>query len=723
MITEKMRFKRIKVVLLLLMLLLNIIVPMGVCPKADRQKVVRVAWHEPPYFVADEAGRKSGYSYEYQRKVAAYTGWDYEYIEGSWSELLDKLKKGEIDLMSNVSYSEERAKDMLFTSLPMGTEAYFIYTSRYNDDIKADDLSTLNGKRVGVTKSSIQREYFVEWAKVHNIKVELIETTVPDEESLKKLGSDFDAFVTIDVYGDPNIVAPVSKIGSSDFYFAVSKNRPDLLADLDAALNKIQDENKYYDQELHDKYLKIAETSHYFSSEEKDWLLEHGNTIRVGYQDNYLAFCAKDPDTGKLTGALSDILDFASLAFENAVITFEPVCYPSAADAIEALKRGEVDCVFPANLTDYDAEQLDLLMTPVLMRTEMDAVVREDVQKEFLRKDNVVVAVNEGNTNYDLFLKEHFPDWSTKYYKDTPAGLDAVAAGEADCVIISSYRFSNISKQCNKLHLTSIYTGVDMDYCFAVQEGEAELYSILARVTGVVPSATVHKALTYYSTEDVKTSFFDYVKENLILFLIVVALVVFIIILLLSRSIRAEKKVIEEEYIVKDLNKRVFVDALTSVRNKGAFNDYIQKIQIKLSHGENVDFAIGIFDCNDLKKINDKYGHDKGDIYLKTGCHLICTVFRNSPVFRIGGDEFAVVLQNTELEDREELVEAFEAECKKVNSSAKNKWEEVFIAHGFAVYDADIDATPNDTVRRADKIMYDNKKMQKENSKKSGIRR
>ena len=292
MIGGKKCLKKIKAIGLVAVLLLCIILPMGIKPKAKEQKVVRVGWHEAPFFITDQYGRKSGYSYEYQRKVAAYTGWEYEYVEGSWSELLEKLKKGEIDLMSNVSYSEERAEHMLYTSLPMGTDAYYIYTNPDNEEISADNISSLNGKKVGVTKNSIQREYFLKWADIHDVKVELIETTTPDEESLKQLGSKFDAFVTLDVYGEPDVAAPVCKIGSSDFYFVLSKDRSDLLSELDAALNRIQDENKYYDQELHDKYLKNAETSHYFTADEKMWLMAHG-PIRVGYQDNYLAFVRK----------------------------------------------------------------------------------------------------------------------------------------------------------------------------------------------------------------------------------------------------------------------------------------------------------------------------------------------------------------------------------------------------------------------------------------------
>ena len=369
--------------------------------------------------------------------------------------------------------------------------------------------------------------------------------------------------------------------------------------------------------------------------------------------------------------------------------------------------------MFPANLIDNDSEALGVVMTPPLMRTEMDAVVRASDQKEFIAKDHVTVAVNKGNTNYDMYLTDHYPGWGRAYFADTPAGLEAVAKGAADCVIISNYRYNNISKLCGKLHLTTVYTGVDMDYCFAVRKGDTELYSILARVIDAVPRATVHKALTYYSTEDVKTSFADLIKDNLFLVLTVIALILAVILILLLRNIRAERKILEEEHLVHDLNRKVFVDALTSVRNKGAFNKYIQELQDKVEQGVQPDFAIGIFDCDNLKMVNDQNGHDKGDIYIKTASRLICRVFQHSPVFRIGGDEFAVVLQNEDFQNREELVSQFEEEKKELCAAAANKWEEPRVALGIAVYDPELDSAVTDTIRRADKIMYENKRVGK----------
>lgn len=165
---------------------------------------------------------------------------------------------------------------------------------------------------------------------------------------------------------------------------------------------------------------------------------------------------------------------------------------------------------------------------------------------------------------------------------------------------------------------------------------------------------------------------------------------------------------------INDLNRRANVDALTSVRNRGAFTAYVEEMQKNLQAApENAEFAVGMFDCNDLKTINDTYGHEKGDIFLKTATRVICKVFQHSPVFRIGGDEFAVILRNDDFWNREELVRKFEEDSAAISAAAENPWEKVSVSMGIAVYDPQTDHCVNDTVRRADKVMYINKKAQK----------
>ena len=166
---------------------------------------------------------------------------------------------------------------------------------------------------------------------------------------------------------------------------------------------------------------------------------------------------------------------------------------------------------------------------------------------------------------------------------------------------------------------------------------------------------------------------------------------------------------------ISDLNKRAYVDALTSVRNKGAYTTYIEDMQKRMDEGgsQEMAFAVGVFDCDNLKRINDRYGHEKGDVYLKTASRLICHVFQHSPVFRIGGDEFSVILQNADYENREVLVEQFKAGMVEISASAKHEWEEAHIAMGIAVYDSQRDRSVNDVIRRADGGMYENKRGRK----------
>ncbi|MBO4539445.1 MAG: diguanylate cyclase [Clostridia bacterium] len=167
---------------------------------------------------------------------------------------------------------------------------------------------------------------------------------------------------------------------------------------------------------------------------------------------------------------------------------------------------------------------------------------------------------------------------------------------------------------------------------------------------------------------------------------------------------------------IGDLNSLAYGDALTSVRNKGAFDIHIREIQARVDDAnDHPEFAIGIFDCDNLKAINDRYGHDKGDMYLKNSSHLICRVFQHSPVYRIGGDEFAMILQNEDYNNRDELARYFSEKSAEICAFANGEWEKISVAMGIAVYDPNIDTTVEDVIRRADKLMYENKRAKKLN--------
>lgn len=169
---------------------------------------------------------------------------------------------------------------------------------------------------------------------------------------------------------------------------------------------------------------------------------------------------------------------------------------------------------------------------------------------------------------------------------------------------------------------------------------------------------------------------------------------------------------------IKDLNNLAYSDALTSVKNKSSFDKAVEKLQERIDNRENIEFAIAMLDCDGLKDINDKYGHDKGNVYLKNASTLMCLVFSHSAVYRIGGDEFAIILTGEDFENREQLKKSFFRQCADFSAFAKEGWERVEVSLGIAVYDPETDAKAEDVLVRADHLMYDNKHNRKKKAHK-----
>ncbi len=164
---------------------------------------------------------------------------------------------------------------------------------------------------------------------------------------------------------------------------------------------------------------------------------------------------------------------------------------------------------------------------------------------------------------------------------------------------------------------------------------------------------------------------------------------------------------------ISDLNSRAYSDALTGVKNKGAYDIYAGRLDDAIrciGTDAPPSFAIVIFDCNGLKHINDTYGHQQGDLFLKRACQLICQVYAHSPVFRLGGDEFAVLLQRRDYDNREELLAAFERRAAENNAQAVKAWDRVDIAKGMSVFRPGEDTAMEQVLRRADEKMYEEKK-------------
>ncbi|SFT41194.1 ABC-type amino acid transport substrate-binding protein [Selenomonas sp. GACV-9] len=452
-----------------LLIVLAVLLPGRALAEDGLQRVVRVGWFDSTFNSIDSYGRRTGYAYEYQRKIAAYTGWQYEYVEGNWVDLLGKLQRGEIDLLADVSYKEDRVGTMLLSNYAMGEEDYYIFIDPEKSTINPDDLTTLNGKRLAVYKGSLQAQILKDWVVEHGLKLEILEfeEAWKDADNLLKSGI-IDGLVTsasYDQYVDH--ADPVARIGSSDYFFGISTKRPELKEEIDKAMSLILSQNIYYNRDLNQKYMNNTGVRRFLTLDERDWLTAHG-AIRVGYPDNMLPFCTQDGLGGGVRGLLHDYIQKAA-GMKNSTIRFEAVAYPTINEAMMALQYGQVDCVFPVEFSDYESEKQQVLVTTPLVDAMIMAIVRQQDSTSFSPDAQLRCAVLSGSPVIDAQIKDKFPQWELVYYASLDDCLHAIARGQADCLLMNNYRAGSMHEMLEEHQLTAVPTNKNIGMAFVLR--------------------------------------------------------------------------------------------------------------------------------------------------------------------------------------------------------------------------------------------------------------
>ncbi|MBQ2100008.1 MAG: transporter substrate-binding domain-containing protein [Lachnospiraceae bacterium] len=609
---SKSKIRKCLMTLLLIATVICTILPQSISAKVTEHKVVRVGWFDSSFCYYDSYGRRCGIDYEYQQKISAYTGWTYEYVEDSWSNLLQMLKEGKIDLLSDVSYKPDREEYMYFTDLPMGTESYYVYVSADNRDITASRPASVNGKRIGVNKGSIQETFLEEWAEKNHLNLEIVPLIVEEEESMEMVArGELDGYATIFMYESEQLLIPTIRIGGSDYYYAVNKKRSDLLAELNMALAQIHDEDPYFIQKISEGRIYDVRNHAILTPSEEDYLREHG-TIKIGYRNDYLPFCDKDEATGEMTGALKDYLAHALSNFNRPDIQFETIPFDSTEAALEALNAGEVDCIFPVNFSTYDADQKNIRLTDPAMKTEMYAILRNTETQRLSKDSEITLAVNKGMMNIETFIMEHYPKTKRESYEGLLACYKAVAEGKADCVLVSNYRIPTSEETLEKYKLFSVPTGEAMTFSFAVRKWDTDLYFILNKTITVTQSEDMDSALASYMHLEQKVSFAQFMKDNWIIVFVVLIVIFSIIIFLLVQKIRADRTANEQKRLLEEAEEVAKLkQTVTSLLDNMPGMNYTKDAETGAYLACNQAFA----DYAHKKKPEDVIGLTAGDIF------------------------------------------------------------------------------------------------------------
>ena len=403
----------------------------------EENKTVRVGYFPYSNFQEGSYGEhKQGAGYEYLQKISYITGWKYEYVYGSFKECLDMLADGKIDILGSVSYTPERAESIDFSTYAEGTEKYWIYTREDHTDLTDGDLKQMNGCRIGVADGSYQKDLLEKWLDSNQIHAEVV-VCKGYNEMIEKLDADeLDALVIPALSVNSDFIA-IANIGAGDCYFGVSKSRPDLLKELNATLEEINNTETDYSSKLYARYEGKAVINYALNKEEKQWLDAHENTICVGYLKDNLPFCGEE--NGKLTGILGTVLDTVQ---EKYKITIKAVPCSTGEQMNEALQSGEIDIAGPIIQDLYTQEQFQVILTDEIFDITPVVIYKGNEYRSSLS----TIAATDTSLYSELMVSFLFPDAEIKQYDTQEECLEAVANGKAGATVIPSSKINLLNE-------------------------------------------------------------------------------------------------------------------------------------------------------------------------------------------------------------------------------------------------------------------------------------
>lgn len=521
--------------LLSLLLLLSVVLPVKAAAETAPVKVVRVGSFEDTFNYVNEKGARKGYGYELLQTLSGYTGWQFEYVTCDWSDCFEKLENGEIDIMGAISYTEDRAEEMLFSDEPMGEEKYYLYADLSRADISASDYKTLNGKKVGVLMGTEPEVMLTEWEEKYGLKTEHVNVSNNEDAKQKLANHEIDCFVSLEesFWADLGI-STITCVGKSGIYYALNKNRSDLKEELDNAMRALDEAAPFYTADLYKRYFSLDYTP-ILTGEEKAWLKEHG-AIKMGFLTSDSGVSTFDPATGEFTGVITDYIQFAADCLGNQELEFQLVGYDSKEAELDALKSGEIDMIFHFDQSPNLAEEYHFACTNTTWTSNLMAVTNQQLFNE----NNVNrIAVPQNKLSLKKYLAFYYPQWEIVDCDTQEDAAKLVKDGQADCFVTG---ISSENKYSKKYSFYSVPLVNPVKSCFAVNSGNRSLLSILNKTIKAMPVNMLAGALAMYKSSARKVTLSDFIKDNFFMALLVSSIAVAAILLTILKLLRKARK-------------------------------------------------------------------------------------------------------------------------------------------------------------------------------------
>jgi len=542
--------------MLCLLLLLSVVLPVKAAAETAPAKLIRVGSFEDTFNYCNEKGARKGYGYELLETLSGYTGWQFEYVTCDWSDCFEKLENGEIDIMGGISYTEDRAEEMLFSDEPMGEEKYYLYADLSRADISASDFKTLDGKKIGVVMGTEPEVMLTEWEEKHGIKTQHVNISNNEDVKQKLANHEIDCFVSLEEsYWAELGISTITRVGKSSIYYVLNKDCPDLKEELDNAMHALDEEAPFYTADLCKKYFSL-DYKPILTGEEKAWLKEHG-AIRMGFLTSDSGVSTYDPATGEITGTITDYIQFAADCLGNQELEFQLVGYDDKEAELNALKSGEIDMIFHFDQSPNLAEEYRLARTNTTWTANMMVVTNKQL---FIENQVNRVAVPQNKISLTRYIAFYYPQWEIVDCDTQEDAIKLVKDGQADCFVTG---VSSEEKYSKNHGFYSVPLPNPANSCFAVKSGNRSLLSILNKTIKAMPANMLTSSLAMHKSSARKVTLSDFIKDNFFMVLLVssiaVAAVLLTILKLLQKARKAEAAAKKAANDTQELNAKLQV--------------------------------------------------------------------------------------------------------------------------------------------------------------------
>ncbi len=508
----------------------------------DSSTVVRVGYFAMDgYYEGGEDEPKSGFGYEYLQKIASITGWKYEYVYGEFSDILDLMKEGKIDLIGDMSYTRERTAYMDYSSFSTGMEEYWLYCKSDSGVVNANDLSTLNGKKLGTVAQSVQTTLLEEWLADSGIGVQVVLYSGSEELLAAFDNHEVDA---INMAGT-NVMStwiPIANVGTSETYFGVNPQKPDILRKLNEALSYIQINEPTFNQDLASKYKEVSESVlKTLSPTEIMWLKSH-DTLTIGIINDFMPY-SDSLGHDRYSGIIKDIVASLKNNLDVGKLNIKVRNYSDYPTLREAYVNGEIDAAFPV-FSDFNIaeEHGDILSNEIVQMSGVFLSYGEATDEKL----RLVATVADTPVYY--YVLTNYPNSQIITYDDYTECMKALRRQKVNCVAVDGYMANTLIREDTGLVEYSFPKTIGLSFTFSRENIGA--LRLINRAASFLSEEEKAMLLNKYAFDTYTYTTYGFIRDHLSLVIALFALLVFALIgalVMFSFANKAGNKLKENE--------------------------------------------------------------------------------------------------------------------------------------------------------------------------------